>query len=218
MVPLGNLQSIALFIALITQTAAMFTITAEPGTDMWRKPPSTDVFSAPTASEPEAVIHNALNKFVSATVSFKFTPEVQYDQAGIVLALRPRGAANATGIPPKWIKSGIEFYQGVPRMGTVGTDTWSDWSIAPVATESGSASSKGVSWTTVLVEKHVDELGDSLWVYQVNGEERLPLREINWPFGYGDEWELKVEAYAAKPGSGAPLEVEFKDFAVQWKD
>jgi uncharacterized protein len=164
------------------------------------------------------VIHNALSKFVSATVSFRFTPEIQYDQAGIVLSLRPSGEAETTEIPPKWIKSGIEFYQGVPRMGTVGTDAWSDWSIAPVVTEPGSASGNATSWTTVLVEKHVDELGDSLWVYQVSGEERLPLREINWPFGNGDGWELKVEAYAAKPGSGAPLQVEFKDFAVQWTE
>jgi regulation of enolase protein 1 (concanavalin A-like superfamily) len=150
-------------------------------------------------------------------VAFRFTPEIQYDQAGLVLSIRPTGSA-CTGIPDKWIKTGIEFYQGKPRVGTVGTDAWSDWSIAPVATASDAPFVPGETWTTVRVEKHIDELGLSLWVYQVAGDEKLPLREINWPFGYGDDWVVKVEAYAAKPGQGTPLKAEFKDFQVEWKD
>jgi regulation of enolase protein 1 (concanavalin A-like superfamily) len=211
-----------LLFTILNAASAMFTIEAKSGTDAWRKPPSTDVFNAPTAAEAGAVTTNKLNSFVSSSVSFRFTPAIQYDQAGLVLSLRPSNASSSSsngGIPPKWIKTGIEFYQNRPRIGTVGTDTWSDWSIAPV--ETGPADGPfvpGETWTTVRVESHVDELGLSLWVYQVVGDEKLPLREINWPFGYGDGWTVEVAAYAAKPGEGEPLKAEFKDFAVEWKE
>jgi regulation of enolase protein 1 (concanavalin A-like superfamily) len=219
------------------QAMATFSITAQSGTDAWRKPPSTDVFNgpfipivakpcqyeltlrpcaAPTASGVGSTTTNPLRSFVAASVAFRFTPMTRYDQGGLVLALRRRNATD-TSIPPKWIKTGIEYYEDASRVGTVGTDAFSDWSIAPVSTENGIEFEAGKTWTTVRVEKHVDELGDSLWVYQVVGEQKLPLREINWPYGYGDDWELKVEAYAAKPGEGEPLVVEFKDFNVEWQ-
>lgn len=175
------------------------------------------MLAAPTAAEAGSTTTDRLRNFVSASVAFRFTPVTRYDQGGLVLALRPTNLATASAIPPKWIKTGIEYYEDFSRVGTVGTDAFSDWSIAPVSTKAGTDFEPGKTWTTVRVEKHVDELGDSLWVYQVVGEQKLPLREINWPFGYGDEWEIKVEAYAAKPGDGEPLVVEFQDFNVEWK-
>ncbi|KFA81128.1 hypothetical protein S40288_00996 [Stachybotrys chartarum IBT 40288] len=195
-----------------------FSITAKSGTDLWRKPPSTDVYNetAPTAAHENSVIKNPLKEFVSATVSFRFTPQTRYDQAGIVLALYPTDSAATTSTPPKWIKTGIEYYQDALYFGTVGTDAYSDWSISPVSAEPSTEFVAGETWATLSVEKNVDELGDSLWVYQVVGERKLPLREINWPFGYGDAWDVQVEAYAAKPGEGEPLTVEFKDFAIKW--
>lgn len=72
----------------------------------------------------------------------------------------------------------------------------------------------------------VDELGLSLWVYQVvggeEGEEKVPLREVCWPFGLvgGPEaWEVRVEAYAARPNVevGKDLTAEFRGFEVRWK-
>ena len=45
-----------------------------------------------------------------------------YDQAGIMLM-------NAPG---QWIKAGIEINDGIPRLATVVTDGYSDWSLAPV--------------------------------------------------------------------------------------
>ncbi|KAI9150106.1 hypothetical protein HJFPF1_09861 [Paramyrothecium foliicola] len=204
-------------ILFLNSAYAMFTIEAQAGTDAWRKPPSTDVFNVPTAAAPGAVTVNKLENFVSTSVSFRFTPQIMYDQAGLILSLRPANAS-CTEIPPKWIKAGIEFYQDKSRIGTVGTDTWSDWSIAPVETQANEPFVAGETWTTVLVERKLDDLGLSLWVYQIIGEEKVPLREINWPYGYGDDWVLKVEAYAAKPQQGPPLTAEFKDFRVEWKE
>jgi hypothetical protein len=42
---LARLKSIGFLLAVIDLAAAMFTITAQSGTDMWRKPPSTNVFN-----------------------------------------------------------------------------------------------------------------------------------------------------------------------------
>lgn len=123
----------------------------------------------------------------------------------------------------------MEFYDGAPRAATVACDAWADWSLSPVATSSSSSSASAAAaaadegWVTVAVESGRDELGRSLWAYQVvgdgrGGEEKLPLREVCWPFGHGDEWGLSVEAYACRPSKDAKEElvVEFKGFEVKW--
>lgn len=73
---------------------------------------------------------------------------------------------------------------------------------------------------TVAIESGRDELGQSLWVYQVLGDgQKVPLREICWPFARGAEaWMVTVEAYACRPNKETEelLEVEFKDFEVKW--
>lgn len=112
-------------------------------------------------------------------------------------------------------------------------DAWADWSLSPV-TPSSSPHDGGDDddgWVTVAVENGRDELGKSLWVYQVvvagggggggggeAREEKVPLREVCWPFGHGGEWELKVEAYACRPNKETKEElvVEFKGFEVKW--
>ncbi|VUC22335.1 unnamed protein product, partial [Clonostachys rosea] len=193
----------------------MFSITAQSGTDIWRKAPSTDVFNAPTVPGPDNPV-GPLGNFVSASLTFRVPTVVQYDQAGLLLSLNEGNNTQAQNIPPKWIKTGIELYNGVPRLGTVGTDAWSDWSIAPITTNGHTDG--GRPWTTVSIQKQQDDLGLSLWVYQLVGEDKVPLREINWPFGYGDGWTLSVDAYAAKPGEGKPLVADFKDFQIVWKE
>ncbi|KAL2022835.1 hypothetical protein VTK56DRAFT_4366 [Thermocarpiscus australiensis] len=214
-----------------------FTITASPGTDIWRKPPTTDVFNAPTApppGPPTIRTTGPLQSFLSARLSLSFTWKEQYDQGGILLSFRRRNdnptstaaADKSTSPPPpKWIKTGIEFYNGAPRLSTVACDAWADWSVADLggpgararASASGS-SSKG--WTTVAVEKEGDEHGTSLWVYRVlDGGEKVPLREVCWVFGgRPEEWEVEVAAMAARPakGAGADLKVEFKGMEVRW--
>ncbi len=47
---------------------------------------------------------------------------VLYDQAGIML----------WHSPTEWIKAGIELNDGVPHVGAVVTDEYSDWSLSPV--------------------------------------------------------------------------------------
>lgn len=176
-----------------------------------------------------------LSTFLSARVSFLLPPSsslIQYDQAGLILSLtnntNPSSTSTTTSSssPPKWIKTGVEIYNNLPRAATVACDAWADWSLATVIPSSSSSSSSssggGNEWVTVEITSEVDELGKSLWVYQiVNGENKIPLREICWPFGLepGEEWEVTVEAYACRPNKEAEeeLSAQFRDFEVMWK-
>lgn len=148
----------------------------------------------------------------------------QYDQAGLLISLHPPagdgGGSGASSSPPKWIKTGVEFYDGRPRAATVACDAWADWSLSPVApNDDGDGDGGDDGWVTVAVENGRDEMGKSLWVYQVAaGGDKIPLREVCWPFGHGDGWEATVEAYACRPAKDAEgeLVVEFRDFEVKW--
>lgn len=195
--------------------SSSFTIKASPNTDIWRKPPSTDVFTAPRGAAADTKTTAPLSSFKSARVSFLLHPKEQYDQAGLVLSLKSAGATGPLpgDSPPKWLKTGVEYYNGVPKAATVACDSWADWSLSDVK------KGKDGDWVTVLVENGTDVLGKSFWIYQVVDGEKVPLREVCWVFGHGDpeKWELSVEAYACRPAKdAAELVVEFKDLDVQW--
>lgn len=149
----------------------------------------------------------------------------RYDQAGLLLVLTSPGEE---GKQTQWLKTGIEFYEGKPRLSTVGCDRWADWSIATITdTASPSSNSTGSEHgeITIEVRREGDELGKSLWVYYLvldadgSVKERLPLREVNWFFASdGDEVRIQVGAFAARPerkeGVG-DLEVKFWGFEVE---
>lgn len=107
----------------------------------------------------------------------------------------------------------MEIYNNLPRAATVACDTWADWSLSPVI-----PSSSDDGWVTVEVTNGQDEMGRSLWVYQVVGDDKIPLREVCWPFGLGEGWEVTVEAYACRPNkdAGEELSAQFRDFEVKW--
>ncbi|KAI1108252.1 hypothetical protein F5Y14DRAFT_94930 [Nemania sp. NC0429] len=207
-------------------TTTPFTLQANPNTDIWRKPPTTNVWSAP-------ISHTAtdlLSKFRSARVTFWAPWTERYDQAGLLLV--PRRASSAmptTGSTPpeKWLKTGIEYYQGQPQLSTVGCDRWADWSIAPPSRPVDPA--RGVTLEAV---READELGVSVWIYHLVLDEatgavaeRIPLREVTWILAGvdeddgGDPWVLDVSPLVARPekNASAPLSVEFKEFSVVWE-
>lgn len=147
-------------------------------------------------------------------MSFSLVWSVQYDQAGLLLSLRKKGDS-ASAPPAKWIKTGVEFYNSAPRISTVACDGWADWSVAPIAAKPG-------DWITVSIERAGDHHGASLWVYQLLEDgTKEPLREICWvyPPGSEAEWEIRVDAFAARPGKDVAegLEAQIKDFVVKWE-
>ncbi|CAJ2505903.1 Uu.00g000330.m01.CDS01 [Anthostomella pinea] len=203
------------------KTTAGFTLQAEPGTDIWKKPPSTNIWNAPISRTSSGL----LTKFKSARVTFWADWTERYDQAGMLLVPKRVSSTSSPTPPEKWIKTGIEFYQGAPHLSTVACDRYADWSISALSRPVDPA--RGVTLEAV---RESDENGRSIWVYQVvldeKGErevERIPLREICWVLADEDEdagegWVLDVSPLVARPAKGArePLSVSFKEFGVEW--
>ncbi|KAL6880807.1 hypothetical protein J3F83DRAFT_719891 [Trichoderma novae-zelandiae] len=203
--------------------ASSFTFSAPANTDVWKKPPSHDVFTAPYKS----LSKNAFSKFLSASLTFTATYTHQFDQAGIVLILTHPSSSSSPATPSntttttttrKWIKAGVELFNGQPRLSTVCCDNWADWSVANAS--SARDVQAGATAVTVLVERLDAHDGSCLWVYRVDGEERVPMREICWPYGEngGQDWELEVGALVARPSkdAGDELEARFEGVEVKW--
>ncbi|KAJ4381912.1 hypothetical protein N0V86_003281 [Didymella sp. IMI 355093] len=175
-----------------------FTLSSPPGTDIWRKPPSHNAFSAP--SHPSPLLTHDLEAFQRARLTFALPPGNQlrqYDQAGLLLHLTKPGLSNEE---TKWLKTGIEWYYGKPYISTVGCDQWADWSVVPIP---GFTGNEERPTATIEAKREKDVLGKSLWVYWIvkrddGSEERIPLREVNWFFA-DEEWKVSVGGYVARP-------------------
>ena len=125
-----------------------------------------------------------------------------YDQGGLCLILpgtEQQDQSVATATQRKWVKTGIEFYDGVPKISTVVCDRWADWNLFPL-------SNNGEDGRSVKVEMErevVNGKGTStLWVF-VYGKDgvRMPVREVTWVFEGANEKEIEcwIGIYAAKP-------------------
>lgn len=193
------------------------TIKALPGTDLWRKPPSTDVDNAPTVLISTPI---DLHRFHSAKVTVQANWDTLYDQGGIALFIPDEDLK-------KWVKTGIEFVWEKPFVGTVATSRWSDWSLVPLEERR-----KGKITVQVERETKGDERVESLWIYIIDEEtgEKMGIREITWFFRHdvlgstktvNDPRSLLVGVYAARPtapsGEGREKEeltVHFENFEV----
>lgn len=186
-------------------TTQPFTIPVPPKTDIWRRPERGDMeFNAPGIG---TRIPISTFQSLSATISGPW--KTQFDQGGILMAFPPSPGADLHD--SQWIKAGVEFFDGEPRLGVVGTDRFSDWSLAPMA--EGSAGK-----ARFLAERQ----GGTVWVYVVVGGKKVPLREVKWADleGRGEGAELWVGVYGAKPmpeeGDGEKgIEVLVEDLKIE---
>ena len=153
-----------------------------------------------------------LSTFRRARVTVSADWKTLYDQGGLCLAL-PQSPGSTHR---KWIKTGIEFYKGVPQVSTVACDRWPDWSLSPLPTS-------GEKSVTVEMEREVieGEKGSTLHIYMMEGIERKPIREVTWVFGEDEdmEGECWVGAFVAKPKKDADdeekaLSVDFGNLSV----
>ena len=175
-----------------------FTIRAQSDTDLWDKPPSTHSFSCP-------ILYQTISTstFKKARVAVSADWKDKYDQGGLVLV---RGKGNGKDVEnPKWVKVGVEFFEGAPHISVVARDNWSDWSLRPMRAE-------GSVGATIELSKEKD---GALWVYLLEGVQRSPLREITWFFEGAESESCWVGVYAAKPSkTGSELEVSFSHLVV----
>jgi hypothetical protein len=212
--PLFLSTAIAAMSNTTTTTIEPFSLSAPPGTDIWRKAPSHNAFNAST--HPPQLPTYDLKTFQRAKLTFEL-PRAdqlrQYDQAGLLLHVTKLGVPdNQT----KWIKTGIEFYYGKPYVATVGCDAWADWSLVPMP-DFKNSSSPGA---TIEARRERDTLGKSLWIYWIVRDEagkeveRRPLREVNWVFADEEGWSVSIAGYVCRPtkeGGEELLEAEFKE-------
>lgn len=162
-----------------------FKISTAPDTDIWRPSPDKDVFNAPGL-----ITRVRTGSFKSFSASVSADWKTLFDQGGILIAF-PSKAGGTVKDVKRWVKAGVEVMNGAPKLGVVGTDSFSDWSLVPLVEDGPKASFKAV------------REGQSLWIYAVKNGEDVPLREITWAF-IGDrdsDAEMWVGVYAAKPTS-----------------
>jgi regulation of enolase protein 1 (concanavalin A-like superfamily) len=157
------------------------------------------------------------------TVSAEF--KTLYDQGGLVLVINPEAGPGKS----QWVKTGIEWYQGKAFVSTVCCDKFADWSLSSsgikttTSTPPNSSSSAGKE-TSVTLEIEKDPKGGALWIYVVDGKERLPVREVTWVLDVDAETECWIGVYAATPimegrakGDAGGLVVGFEGWVLETK-
>jgi regulation of enolase protein 1 (concanavalin A-like superfamily) len=183
--------------------ATSFQLTTPAQTDIFRKPgpPLMDVFNAP-------ILYKSipLSKFQRVRVTISASWESLYDQGGLIFVL-----PNSSEGTRKWIKSGIEFFHNEVYMSTVVCDRWADWNMLQVGVKNGNQ-------ITLQMEREIEH-GGQLWIYVIDGEKKIPIREVTWFLSEGDEKELWVGTFVARPteaaeGKEQSLAVEFKDWEL----
>ncbi|KAH7357044.1 hypothetical protein BKA65DRAFT_496097 [Rhexocercosporidium sp. MPI-PUGE-AT-0058] len=182
-------------------SSTSFKLIAQPKTDIWRKvgPPEVSRFNAPILYK-----KITLSSFQRMRVTVSANWDTLYDQGGLILVIpQPDGTK-------KWVKSQIEFFQDEPFISTVSADRGADMSL--LQTEL-----KGERKNEVTLEFRKEH--NALWVYVVDGEKRVPIREVTWVFGGGEDQDCWVGVFAARPGIDAQdknrgLAVDFKGFEL----
>ncbi|KAF8423305.1 hypothetical protein EV426DRAFT_603020, partial [Tirmania nivea] len=209
---------------LPTSSSKGITLHTPPRTDLWRKPPSLNISTAPTL-----YTKVPLSKFKSAKVTASSKWNTLYDQGGLALFLGPPPGEDGS-TKGQWVKTGIEYVFERPNVGTVAADIWADWSLAPVPGVGDDYAKGDEVPVTIEVEREVLDGNKeaSLWVFKVDPKtgERQGVREVTWMFkedtGGKGTMELWVGIYTARPtvpdGPGREneeLEVNFKDFEIR---
>jgi regulation of enolase protein 1 (concanavalin A-like superfamily) len=185
-----------------------FTLIAKSDTDIWRKPPSTDVFNAP-------IIYKSLpiSSFRRARITVSANWTTLYDQGGLLFVIPGKSDDDSGSQKRRWIKTGIEFCGGRPCMSVVVADHWADWGLSSLPEGAGGK-------VTVEIERDGKEMDGTMRVLVVGeDQQKTPVREVTSVFWDVDEsQECWVGAYAAKPSNGGSskyLEVTFTGFEIE---
>jgi regulation of enolase protein 1 (concanavalin A-like superfamily) len=207
------------------------TLHVPPKTDLWvRSPPFDDSPDAPPTTnliadnQPSFVQAVRLGNFIRASVKVSFKPGVAYDQAGLVLLYKVGNNGRRT----KWIKAGLEYYEGEAKRAVVvtpGNSFASDWSLGEHPKRSPKSDSEGTERERGHVKAKV-ELARGTGskrakiIVRIDGE---VVREVAWVFGEGQDKdeEVLVGFYAVRPGEDGEekaLEVEFDEWEMETKE
>jgi regulation of enolase protein 1 (concanavalin A-like superfamily) len=112
-------------------------VTAAEGSDLWR------TTSYGFVHEDGHALLLPFEPGSAVEVSFRVDYDAQFDQAGVLVWADPQ----------RWVKTGVEFADGVPQLGAVVTDQRSDWSTGAVP-----------DWAGSTVTMRVSRAGDALTI------------------------------------------------------
>jgi regulation of enolase protein 1 (concanavalin A-like superfamily) len=186
----------------IPEWMGSFTLSAPPNTDLWRKTPARDTYTAP-------ILYKRLRyPFVSAEVTVCAEWSLEWDQAGLVIFAGAPPGQSITAIPSngnstsysshvpssKWVKVGLEFYN----------ETFNATSVC--------ATSDGADWSRSVLPSYQAERADlrikleridyALWVhYEDHRHGWKKIREVTWFFWGVEDKSVWVGVYASRPAS-----------------
>ncbi|EMD93128.1 hypothetical protein COCC4DRAFT_206302 [Bipolaris maydis ATCC 48331] len=196
---------------IVPEWLGSFTLAAPPNTDLWRKPPSGDVSTAP-------ILYTALrNPFIAAEVTVSADWELEWDQGGLVIfagtppgqmaarqAQQAAAAATATAAatttttlePPasKWVKVGLEFCNNACHAtSVVANSDGADWSLSALPAHQQRRYDLRVK---------IERIGYALWVwYEDDLVGWKKLREVTWFFWGVEDKAVRVGVYASRPAN-----------------
>ncbi|KAI9667253.1 MAG: hypothetical protein M1821_000066 [Bathelium mastoideum] len=149
-----------------------------------------------------------LEAFRRTTVKVSADWKPQYAQGGLILFYPAEDSLNKSGNPPQWIKTGIEFEDNKTFAAVVASNPWSDWSLQ--------------RWNSSSLTVEAIRENNKLRIYALDGDEKLPLREITWAFDGQDHGkDIQVGVYVAMPKGledvegGGTLSARFDNFIVE---
>lgn len=129
-----------------TTPAGTLVVEAAEGSDAWQKTSYGFVHTSE---------HGLLRPFELGTaveVEFVVDLSAQFDQLGLLLHIDDE----------TWIKAGVEFADGHPRLGAVATRGYSDWSTAAVSSWAGRTVRLRASWADDAVTIRAALAGEPL--------------------------------------------------------
>jgi len=200
----------------IPESMGDFSLSAPPGSDLWREPPQRqqtlvrDIVSAP-------ILYTRLrHSFTSAVVTVCANWELEWDQAGLLIFTGepPGHLASRNGSPPphtpssKWVKVGMEFNdQSFNVTSVYATPDGADWSRSALPGHHSRRADLSVKLERNghTLRVHYD---DSLFGWK-------KVREITWFFLGVEDKRVWVGVYASRPNSLAgDLHVDFSDLEI----
>lgn len=133
-------------VSAVTTATGTLVAEAASGSDAWRET------SYGFVHDTEHALLRPFEPGTAVEVSFVVGMSEQFDQAGVLVRLDDE----------HWIKAGVEFADGMPRLGAVVTDRRSDWSSAPVPDWAGRTAVVRASWNDGALTVRAGLVGEPL--------------------------------------------------------
>lgn len=144
-----------------------FTLTAPPGTEIWREPGKPDIVSAP-------LVHTALREpLIVAEVTITANWEMEWDQAGLIIVTGQGPderedpdayAYRREGLRRRWVKAGLEFSMGILHVATTVAISPSGADLS-MATLPGSSRDVQHALPLPSVRIKLERMGNALWIW-----------------------------------------------------